>query len=85
MVMDELCYLVHLQVGVRGPRLGVQCIMGVMGVSGVVLQTATLLQVSLELLSAPPEEKEKERRSGELNHRQCIHSRAGLTLEFGLL
>lgn len=42
--------LMHLQVGVETSRLGVQ---GVMGISGVVFQTATLLQVGLELLSAP--------------------------------
>lgn len=41
----------HPQVGVEVPRLGVQ---GVLGISSVVLQTATLLQVGLELLSAPP-------------------------------
>lgn len=46
----------HLQVGVRGPHLGIQ---GVVGISSVVFQTATLLQVGLELLPAPPEEKEK--------------------------
>lgn len=41
----------HLQVDVRRPRLGVQ---GVVGIGGVVLQAAALLQVGLELLSAPP-------------------------------
>lgn len=46
-------HLMHLQVGVRGPHLGIQ------GISSVVFQTATLLQVGLELLSAPPKEKEK--------------------------
>lgn len=48
----------HLQVGVRGPHLGFH---GIMGISCVVFQTATLLQVGLELLSAPPEEKENKR------------------------
>lgn len=47
----------HLQVGVEISRLGIQ---GVMGISGVVFQTATLLQMGLELLSAPPTEKEKQ-------------------------
>lgn len=48
-------HLMHLQVGVRGPHLGIQ------GISSVVFQTATLLQVGLELLSAPPEEKGKKK------------------------
>lgn len=42
--------LMHLQVGVRSPHLGIQ---GILRVSSVVFQTATLLQVGLELLSAP--------------------------------
>lgn len=48
----------HLQVGVRAPHLGIQ---GVMGVRSVVFQTATLLQVGLELLSASPKEKGKKK------------------------
>lgn len=48
-------HLVHLQVGVRRPHLVIQ---GIMGISSVVFQTTTLLQVGLELLSAPPKEKE---------------------------
>lgn len=50
-------HLVHLQVVVGGPHLGLQ---GVLGVCRVVFQTATLLQMSLELLSAPPAWKERE-------------------------
>lgn len=46
----------HLQVVVRGSHLGIQ---GIMGIRSVVFQTATLLQVGLQLLSAPPEEKGK--------------------------
>jgi len=46
----------HLQVCVRDSHLGLQ---GIVGISGIVFQTATLFQVSLELLSAPPEEKER--------------------------
>lgn len=42
----------HLQADVGGPRLGVRW--GVAGIGGVVLQGATLLQVGLELLTAPP-------------------------------
>lgn len=42
----------HLQVDVGGPRLGVRW--GVVGIGGIVLQAATLLQVGLELLTAPP-------------------------------
>lgn len=42
----------HLQVDVGRPRLGVRW--GVVGIGGVVLQAATLLQVGLELLTAPP-------------------------------
>lgn len=45
-------HLVHLQVDVGGPRLGVRW--GVVGIGGIVLQAATLLQVGLELLTAPP-------------------------------
>lgn len=41
----------HLQIGVHGPHLGIQ---GVVGISRVVFQSAALLQVGLELLSAPP-------------------------------
>lgn len=48
----------HLQVDVRLPHLGIQ---GIMRISSVVFQTATLLQVGLELLFAPPEGKERER------------------------
>lgn len=48
----------HLQVGIRDPHLGFQ---GILGISGVVFQTATLLQVGLQLLPAPPEEKELKR------------------------
>lgn len=48
----------HLQVDVRRPHLGIQ---GIMRISSVVFQTATLLQVGLELLFAPPEGKERER------------------------
>lgn len=42
----------HLQVDVGRPRLGVRW--GVVAVGGVVLQAAALLQVGLELLTAPP-------------------------------
>lgn len=42
----------HLQVDVGGPRLGVRW--GVVGIGGIVLQAAALLQVGLELLTAPP-------------------------------
>lgn len=52
----------HLQVDVRRPHLGIQ---GIMRISGVVFQTATLLQVGLELLFAPPEGKEREREKRE--------------------
>lgn len=51
--INSSSHLMHLQVGVRGPHLGIQ------GIGSVVLQTAALLQVGLELLSAPPKEKEK--------------------------
>lgn len=51
-------HLMHLQVDVRLPHLGIQ---GIMRISSVVFQTATLLQVGLELLFAPPEGKERER------------------------
>lgn len=49
-------HLVHLQVGARDPRLGIQ---GILGVGRIVLQTATLFQMGLELLPAPPEQKGK--------------------------
>lgn len=50
-------YLMHLQVGVGSPHLRFQ---GIVGISSVVFQTATLLQMGLELLSAPPKQEEKE-------------------------
>lgn len=49
-------HLMHLQVVVRGSHLGIQ---GTVGIRSVVFQTATLLQMGLQLLSAPPEEKGK--------------------------
>lgn len=56
----------HLQVDVGGPRLGVRW--GVVGIGGIVLQAAALLQVGLELLTAPPagqgEKKRKEKKKG---------------------
>lgn len=58
----------HLQVGVRGPQFGVQ---GIMGIRSVVFQTATLLQVGLELLSAPPEEKGKKKHNAQKNLDHC--------------
>lgn len=49
----------HLQVDVRHPHLGVQ---GIVGISGVVLQAAALLQVGLEFLPAPPTGREKKKK-----------------------
>lgn len=48
-------HLMHPQVDVRRPRLGV---LGILGVGRVVFQSATLLQVGLELLSASPGDRE---------------------------
>lgn len=45
-------HLVHLQVDVGG--LGLAVCWGVVSVGGVVLPAATLLQVGLQLLTAPP-------------------------------
>lgn len=53
-------HLMHLQVDVRRPHLGVQ--VWVVGISGVVLQAAALLQVGLELLSAPPTGRDKKKK-----------------------
>lgn len=44
-------HLMHLQVGVWDPHLGFQKIDGI---GCVAFQTATFLQVGLELLPAPP-------------------------------
>lgn len=68
----------HLQVDVRRPHLGIQ--VWVVGISGVVLQAATLLQVGLELLSAPPTGRDKKKRreriyfSERFDHHQLNHS-----------
>lgn len=48
----------HLQVGVGDPHLGIQ---GVVRISSVVFQNATLLQMRLQLLSASPEEKKRKK------------------------
>lgn len=42
----------HLQVDVGG--LGLAVCWGVVSIGGVILQAATFLQVSLQLLTAPP-------------------------------
>lgn len=72
-------HLVHLQVDVRRPHLGVQ--VWVVGISGVVLQAAALLQVGLELLSAPPTGRDKKKKNRErtyfserFDHHQLNHS-----------